>query len=258
MATNRASPGHTALAALLAPIPPAPDGLLAQRKLLKRTDSKFVFPARELEAILPRLADAYRILPVGDDDVARYQTLYFDTPELRCFHDHRRGRRPRHKIRIRRYPDRSLSFLEVKTRRSELLSVKQRLELPYETERLGAEERAFVAAHCGLPVDGLAPEVWVDFCRVTLLGERTEERLTLDVELGVRRDGAAERLGGIAILEVKQASLSRGTAVMQALRARRLRAGSLSKYCTAVALTRDGVRRNRFLPSLRAIERMKS
>lgn len=48
-----------------------------------------------LERILLMLAEHYAVIRVPSGCAASYQSTYFDTPDLRCYHDHRRGRRLR-------------------------------------------------------------------------------------------------------------------------------------------------------------------
>lgn len=249
-----------ALASLVGGFGDASPQLLERRALLRRVDSKFAIAADRVHELVPRLAADYAALRVlGGGAIAVYRSLYFDTPDLRCFHDHRRGRRIRHKVRIRHYPDRRLSFLEIKTRRSELVIDKRRLPIAFGQDGLGRSERAFLSTHVGDLADQLRPQLWIDYRRIALIGTRTHERVTIDVELAAGGlDGARRGLGPAAVIEVKQAPRSVHTPVMRALFASGLREGSLSKYITAVALLRPEVRRNRLLPALRAGERMGS
>jgi hypothetical protein len=253
-------PPADALASLVDGFDDASPQLLERRALLRRTDSKFSIPADHVHELVPRLAGDYAALRVPSGGaIAVYRNLYFDTPDLCCFHDHRRGRRIRHKIRIRHYPDRRISFLEVKTRRNELVVDKQRLPIAFGQDGLGRSERAFLATQVAGLADRLRPQLWIDYRRISLIGTRTHERVTIDVELEVGGlDGVRRGLGPLAVIEVKQAPLSLHTPVMRALLASGLREGSLSKYITAVALLRPEVRRNRLLPALRAGERIRS
>lgn len=230
--------------------------MLKARGLLDRTDSKFVLPARELPALLGPLSRNYALLAAGDRRIARYESLYFDTAELRCFHDHRRGRRPRHKLRIRQYPDRRLCFLEIKTKQSDRRTIKHRLAKPYGDYTIGAREREFIAAHSDLPDDDIWPEVAIGFQRITLLGLASSERVTIDLGLDLARAERSERLTGVAIVEVKQWPLCVRTPVMQLLRGARVRDRSTSKYAAAVIRMHPGIRSNRFRAPMRALERM--
>jgi hypothetical protein len=231
--------------------------LLGRRELLSRIDSKFVVPAHRMDRILLDLADHYAVLRVPTGNVATYQSLYFDTPALRCFHDHRRGKRVRHKVRIRHYPDREVSFLEVKTKRNETVTDKHRLAIPFGSVALGAAERDFLRSRVGAMVDELQPQLWINYRRISLIGLHTSERVTIDVDLTV--DGHAQVsdwFGRVGVVEVKQSPFCVRTPIMRALIGAGLRERSLSKYVVAVALSRPEQRRNRLMPDLRALERI--
>lgn len=240
----------TRLEPLLAGFPEVSTQLLERRALLSRVDTKFALPVTRLDELLAGLGAHYAALRVASGSLAVYRSLYFDTPDLQCFHDHRRGRRIRHKVRIRHYPDRQLTFLEIKTKRNELVTDKLRLAMPYGEDQLGARERDFLRARIGGLADVLEPEVWVGFRRVTLIGLETHERVTLDLDLDV------EGLAGLAIVEVKQAPFCVRTPVFRALLDAGHREGSVSKYVAALAMSRPELRRNRLLPDLRSLERM--
>lgn len=247
---TRSDPVGSALAAFT----PASPELLAQRELLRRVDAKHLIDVARLPALLHELASDYAVLRAGDRSIATYQNLYFDTPELQCFHDHRRGRRIRRKIRIRHYPDRTLSFLEIKIKRGELITDKRRLPIEFASEDLASREQSFVEAHAG-GLEELGPILRVDYQRIALVNLHAEERITIDVEITASRDGVRRHFGSAVVVEVKRAPGSRPrTPVMRALAAAGIRECSLSKYCAAVALVRSEVRNNRLRPSLRALE----
>ena len=236
---------------------PATPDLLEARALLRRVDTKFVVPVAALDALVDPIVGAYAALQVPTGVLALYQSTYFDTDDLRCFHDHRRGRRPRHKVRIRHYPDRGVSFLEVKTKRSEEVTIKRRLAVPFGDERLGEREHGFLLEVLGPWAEALRPQLVVRFRRLSLIGVAHQERVTIDLELS--SDGAPEverRLGALAVVEVKQSPYSVRTPVMRSLQAIGARERSLSKYATSLALARPDLRQNRLRPELRALERM--
>lgn len=241
------------IASLLDAFAPASVDLLERRSLLRRMDSKFLVPLHALVRVLPRLQDQYLLLRAGGECLASYRTLYFDTPELTFFHDHRRGRRNRQKVRIRHYPDRQVTFLEVKTKRNPDLTEKERLKLAYGHTELGTRELEFLGRVVRTPLTGLAPAVWTNFYRGTLIGINTNERITLDLELTLQTEDKSIRIGGTSIVEVKQQPFCMTTPVVRALRDFNVRSQSASKYCAGIALTRPTVRHNRFLPMLRAL-----
>lgn len=231
----------------------APQGLLADREMLSRAESKFVLADDLTADFVGRLARDYRVLPAGAQRVATYDSLYFDTPDLAFFHAHRRGRRLRHKVRVRHYPDRELSVLEVKMRRSEHVTLKARSVRGFGDSVFSSADLEFVRAHVAVPV-ALQPQVWVFYRRLTLLSTRANERITIDVDLTVRRGTHQARLHGAVIVEAKQPRLQLGTDAMIALRRLGARPGAVSKYCTALALTCPDLRMNRIRDDLRVLK----
>lgn len=209
--------------------------LLAERALLERTDSKFVVGERGLPRMLDQLLESYGVVLAGGSAVASYETLYFDTPELGCYRDHLRGVRPRHKVRIRRYLDRGVCFLEVKSKLGRVTD-KHRVARRFDDMSLATDDVGFVAAHCDVSADALVPQLWTNFSRVTLVGVRTNERITIDSDIEVVRGDRRALLEGVVIVEVKQSPFSMFTPVMKALRAAGHRPVSASKYCTGTAL----------------------
>ncbi len=248
-----------AVGAALAGFPPASSELIEQRQLLRRIDSKYVVDAGRAAELVAMLAGTYAVLPVAGGGIATYRNLYFDTEDLRCFHDHRRGRRIRHKVRIRHYPDRELSYLEIKTKRNELVTDKQRRSIPFGSEDLGDSERVFIRAHTGALADSLQPGARIDYRRVCLIGLASEERLTIDLDLAITdATGTRHSLANLAIIEVKRPPVGAArTPARLALFALRARERSLSKYCAAIALTHPAVRQNRLRPNLRVVEALR-
>lgn len=233
----------------------ATPALLAHRESPARAESKFVLAAGAIASFVDRLGCDYLVLPAGQQRVATYCSLYFDTPDLAFFHAHRCGRRVRHKVRVRHYPDRELSVLEVKMRRSEHLTTKARMERRFGDCTLGPADLAFVRAHVASPA-ALLPQVWVSYRRLTLLGVHVNERVTIDVGVTAWRDARQARLRDVAIVEIKQPRLSRGSAAMTALRQLGGRPGGVSKYCAALVATRADLPANRVRSDVRALKRV--
>jgi len=84
--------------------------------LLKRVDTKFVLAAHELPSVLQALSPHYHMLAVNNISLLGYTSLYFDTPDHQFYKDHHNGKIRRSKVRIRRYDDANLLFLEVKNK----------------------------------------------------------------------------------------------------------------------------------------------
>jgi len=234
---------------------PAVAGDMPSSTLQRRFDTKFVAHARCLPELLALLQPDYRLLRAEGAALARYKTLYFDAPGYATVMAHHRGRRPRKKVRIRHHVDRRLSFLEVKAKTGAERTDKKRRPLPFGCEQLGADERAFLAAHGAPQPDALQATLRTDFDRITLIGSGSE-RVTIDVDLAFSSADEVEALEGLCIVEVKQERLMPRSPAMLALRHCRARRRRISKYCTAASLLVSELRLGRFKPALRAARRV--
>ena len=90
------------------------EALDARAELLQRVDTKYLVARAELAALLRDLSGDHDVLEVDGRRRFAYRSAYFDTPDLRAFHDHVRGVRPRFKLRTRSYLDSGLCVFEVK------------------------------------------------------------------------------------------------------------------------------------------------
>ena len=78
--------------------------------------------------------------------------------------------------------------------------------------------------------------------------------MTIDLDVSVSAGGRVQSLTDLAVVEVKQTRLDRGSVAMEALRKAGWREGWASKYCAGIALTRPEVRATRLLPDLRLLQ----
>lgn len=234
----------------------ATPALLAERALLRRVDTKFVVSLERLTRILEEAADDYALLLAAGEPLAQYRTLYHDSASYRCLIDHGRGRRPRFKIRIRHYLDRELSYLEIKKKTSADETVKERRLVPFLSGSLTQEDREFVDRFCDVSSAQLIPSLWTNFRRITLVGKRTLERATIDLDLRFEGAGASRAIPHLAIAEIKQARYWARSPIMLALRRARVRPLSLSKYCTAATMLLPEVPMRRYRPKVRALRRL--
>ena len=228
--------------------------LVERRALQRRVDRKFLLGGRALPPLLGHLRSAYALVLAGDRAWARYQSVYFDTPARDLFHAHRRGLRPRYKIRIRHHLDRRLSFLEIKHKERCGRTTKTRLELPFAADRLTARELQFIATHAPVDPGALVPCVSISFLRLTLIARDAHERLTIDRALRLSEGLRVEELPRVVVAEVKQERHATAGAVA-ALLAQQAREAQVSKYCLGTVLL-TSVPANIFKPALRAIERV--
>ena len=91
-----------------------------------------------------------------------------------------------------------------------------------------------------------------------LLGHRpsTAERLTLDLGLTFRTAHESMDFGKMVIAEVKREKANSPSPVIAVLTERRIRAGSISKYCLGLISTHAGLRKNNFMEQIRHFQRI--
>ena len=87
-------------------------------KLMNRIDSKYLVNETSLLGILSDAAGAgYRVLVTDGGRISQYDSVYYDTPQLRMFLDHRNRKLTRQKVRTRSYVNSGDTFLETKAGR---------------------------------------------------------------------------------------------------------------------------------------------
>lgn len=216
-----------------------------RQRLLRRTDSKYVMMRSELPAMLRALAGNYECLTAAGKPVARYATVYFDTPDRRFLMDHLRGRRPRSKLRVRHYPDRQLSFLEVKRKTAANRTDKTQLRREFGGNGLSAAEARWAHAETGVDAE-LRAVAWTTCQRVTLLRRGYAARVTIDLNVTLGAAAGSHTLLDRVLVEVKQDRVRRDEILSLALRAAHARPVGLSKYVAAMMGSVAGLPRSRF------------
>jgi hypothetical protein len=182
----------------------------------------------------------------------RYETMYYDTPELTFFHAARGQRPQRCKVRVRHYLDTDDRFIEVKRRNTRNETVKFRQPWPGSI----AQARHFLHESLGSStavidqlVDHLVPTAQTAYERVALLLS-SGGRMTIDRQLMVGpHDDLTHRLfeagSNLVIVETKSTGHA-PTAMDSALWGQNFRPLSLSKYALAVASFRPDLPLNRW------------
>jgi hypothetical protein len=224
--------------AVLAELEPISLEELDERSALRRrVDTKYVVPAARLADLIDQVSDSYAVLEIDGHRRFSYESVYFDTPELRCFHDHVNGVRPRFKARTRLYEETGACFFEVKVRFEDDLVKRQ---LPYDRGDHGAltdeASRFLDEALDGDAPGDLAPTLSTTYERITLGAKSGGERVTTDlsVELRTMDDQSVRLRDELTLVETK--SGEGGGHVDELLRANGCRPVSVSKYRLGVGL----------------------
>ncbi|NOT25472.1 MAG: polyphosphate polymerase domain-containing protein [Acidobacteria bacterium] len=232
----------------------SPD-LAHARSLQQRVDRKYLLRVSDLEPLLRQLQSSHLAFRAGRTLWARYESVYFDTPDRDLYHAHRRGLRPRYKVRIRHHVDRQLTFLEVKRKDQNGRTVKLRHPLSFLHDGLGTAERQFIEDHSPIDASRLIPIVSSSFRRLTLVGRLIHERVTFDRDLLFRAGGHTEHVSRVVVAEVKRSRDDHRDGAAAELRTLRAQTQVISKYCLGTILLAP-VRANVFKPAMRALERL--
>ena len=215
-------------------------------KLMNRVDTKFAFDLKILSEILPELVENYAILEINSVRTPSYQSQYFDDQHLTFYKDHHNGRTNRFKVRIRKYIESNLLFLEIK-HKFKGRTIKKRIEVDDFKENLTSEMIAFISDNKAAK-SALMPILENAFHRITLVNKTKNERLTLDFDLSFKRDNTTKEFKNLVIAELKQEKIDRTSPFFVSMKNRIIRPYRLSKYCLgAMALyEKEKIKINRF------------
>ena len=213
-------------------------------KLLNRTDTKFVIPKDLFVRILPLLKENYKVLEIKNKRVAQYKTLYFDTDDFDFYTHHHNGWPNRYKVRMRKYIDSGLCYLEIKNKKKGR-TVKKRIKIADFEEEMSDASLQFVEDV--IPNDILLiKKLWNSFNRITLVNKIDTERLTLDIGLGFQWNEKNLSLENVIIGEVKQEKVNRKSPFMKLIKENGVRPMRVSKYCIGAKLLYPELKNNRF------------
>ncbi len=223
--------------------------------LMKRIDTKFMIPTDKLSSILNAVFDHYRVLEIDNKRIMSYSSQYFDTSVKDFYHDHHNGKINRMKVRIRKYVDSNLAFLEIKKKDGKGYTTKYRTRIGDFEHILSLKSNAFIQKSTS-KVLTLEHSIFNDFRRITLVNNDLNERVTIDFNLSFTKDQEVKSLDKIIIVEVKQEGVNRNSPIIQALRNSREYPFSISKYCIGVLQHFQDVKYNRFKKKLLTIKKI--
>ncbi|GAB6985654.1 polyphosphate polymerase domain-containing protein [Nocardioides pyridinolyticus] len=249
-----AASAAAALAEAVSRLPPVSlEAVLATAELQTRVDRKYVVPLDLFVRVLGQLEGELSALQIGDLRLFRYESVYFDTPELATYRLHAHGRRRRIKIRTRAYLDSGECLLEFKRTGGRGETVKERH--PYRLaarHELDADASALARERLGeLGVTTpLTAVLTTAYHRTTLVDRARGSRVTCDVNLRFEgRDRTVGPLDDFVLVESK--TVGAGSPVDRALRRAGSRPVSLSKYCVGMAVLDPALPANRWNRELR-------
>ena len=213
-------------------------------KLLNRTDTKFVIPKDIFVRILPLLKENYKVLEIKNKRVAQYKTLYFDTDNFDFYKHHHNGWPNRYKVRMRKYIDSDICYLEIKNKRKGR-TLKNRIQIADFEEAMSETSLQFINDVIPYEIH-LVKKIWNSFNRITLVNKIDKERLTLDIGLGFQWNEKKISLENVIIGEVKQEKVNRNSPFMKLIKENGVRPMRVSKYCIGAKLLYPALKNNRF------------
>ena len=253
--------GNKAILSALEPIPSITLAEMDGVKLLNRIDTKYLTDEATLARVLNDAEkEGYRALEVDGTKISPYNSVYFDTAELRMFQDHHNRHLTRQKVRTRVYVNSQETFLEIKRKRNTGRTKKKRTTIPAAELRDFSKDAAaveYLAKHSNFTADMLSPVLSTEFSRITLVNPARTERVTIDTNLHFNnfRTGKTASLEDAVIIELKQdghaASQMKGILLNN-----RVKPIRVSKYCIAETLTDPSARSGRFKLKVRRIEKI--
>jgi VTC domain len=224
-------------------------------KLMNRVDSKYVFPLGLLDEILTEVAPHYAVLEIEGKRLFDYVSLYFDNEAYDLYMHHHNGRYNRVKLRQRKYVDTGDVFFEIKKKVKGNRTDKHRVRISEIDKAISPEAQALMDKH-GVDLKDMQGRTWINYKRITLASNLTEERVTLDLAMEFIDENATHRFPEIVIAEIKQSKLSRQSPILQSLIARRVQPFRLSKYAMAVAMLVPGIKVNAFKYKINRLQKL--
>jgi hypothetical protein len=231
--------------------------LIAEAALQTRIDRKYVLPHDAAVRVIDTLDSSIRILDTAGTRAFRYESVYFDTPDLLSFRLAAQPRRRRFKLRTRTYVDSRTAFLEVKTRGARRATVKDRVAYAVPDRRILTDEAREYAAEAldaigvaGSRADDLDMRLTTRYRRATFVAPDGSARSTVDTDLEWREaSGLTLATPGLAIIETKSGSAA--SEFDRALWRAGHRPVRISKYATGLAALHPELPRNRWSRLLR-------
>lgn len=226
------------------------DALNGLAALQTRVDRKYLVAADVADRALRAVAERLAVLDIDGTRSFRYDSLYFDTPELTSYRAAATRRRRRFKVRVRRYVDAGSCTLEIKTRGGRGETVKTRFDHQAECiDALDPDAQRCIDLVLGAEpmAHRLQPVLWTTYLRSTLVDVADRSRITLDRRLAASLVGPAAHWRSLTdevVIETK--SDAGATPLDRALWAAHVRPISISKFAIGMAAHHPELPSNRW------------
>jgi VTC domain len=227
--------------------------------MLERIDNKYVVNQNVLRLAVPELAKYFDILEIDGRRNFTYDTCYFDDADSRCYFDHHQARKKRIKVRMRKYLEAGLCFVEVKLKDRRGVTVKKRLRCAVDSFGVLDEkaekfiQEVYASLYRREFTHTISRNLDMRYRRVTLVAKDGGERMTLDNDVCFKMDGGERTVdNALFIIEAKSAK-GNGIADRILRRLHQHPTKHVSKYCTGLATMREGTKSNNFRRALKRL-----
>ncbi|MDC3318659.1 polyphosphate polymerase domain-containing protein [Flavobacteriaceae bacterium] len=213
--------------------------------LLKRVDTKFLTTEKKLVEILTLISSEYNVLDIENKRLMKYSTLYFDSNDKILYKHHHNKKGNRHKIRMRKYVDSNICFLEVKKKNNTGFTNKFRCPIDNFETKLSPSSLKFIKKYSDSS-QILHPVLSNTFSRFTLVNKNVPERVTIDTRIVFKSNNVSKILDKIVVIEVKQEKGKENTAIYKVLKTCKISNVSFSKYCIGISNLIPSIKSNQF------------
>ena len=170
---------------------------------------------------------------------------YFDTDDKILFKHHHNRKGNRYKVRMRKYIDSNICFLEVKKKNNKGFTNKSRCSIDDFENKLSSSSKKFIKKNTNSS-HVLNPVLSNTFNRFTLVNKKQHERVTIDSEILYKTENSFKTLDKIVVIEVKQEKGKENTAILKALKMKQIPIVSFSKYCVGISNLITSLKSNQF------------
>jgi len=214
-------------------------------QLMIRSDLKFAIKDSSLPEILSNIKSDYRILEIANERQFTYRNTYFDTSDFLCYYDHYYGRIDRYKLRLREYVENKETFAEIKRKKENGLTHKQRIPV---SGLFDPNVSRFYKASTDISFKLFDAKMHSTFRRITLVGLETGERITIDTDMHFYLDDQNFSLPGLALIELKYEVKEKTNGLLPVLARMGVASIPFSKYCIAAAIFYPDLHNESFRP----------
>lgn len=225
---------------------------------MSRIDTKYLFSLSKLPMLLRSVQQLYKILEIDGQREFDYKTVYFDTPQLNFYKQHVTGKLNRDKVRVRKYENNGLTFLEVKHKSNKGRTLKTRLEKEEGDMNHVAQSREFLEELISEDAGSLKAVINTGFSRITLVNLDEAERVTIDFNISWNNlKGASIDVPFLAIAEIKSNKSTSMSPFFQELKKLGIRSTGFSKYAAGMALLNNVPKKNSIKPKFLLLNKIK-